>query len=98
MAVSSKKSCVMEFCTSRTKTFPTEIEVNDSLLEVRDNKMINEADVIVTSNLKWDANTEHIRKNAFNKIWTLRRLKSLRLNNFTILDNYFKEVRVHLEL
>ena len=31
-------------------------------------------------------------------MWTLRRLKALGLDNFTVLDYYFKEVRVHLEL
>ena len=54
--------------------------------------------VIVTSNLKWYSNTEHICKKTFKSMWTLRRLNSLGLNNFTILDYYFKEVRVHLKL
>ena len=32
------------------------------------------------------------------KMWTRRRLKALGLDNFTVLDYSFKEVRVHLEL
>ena len=31
-------------------------------------------------------------------MWVLRRMKTLKLDSFTILDYYFKEVRVHLEL
>ena len=31
-------------------------------------------------------------------MWVLRRMKALRLDAFTILDYYYKEVRVHLEL
>ena len=31
-------------------------------------------------------------------MWVLRRMKSLQMDPFTILDYYMKEVRVHLEL
>ena len=54
--------------------------------------------VIVTPNLKWDANTEFMIKKAYSKMWAIRRMKALGLDNFTLMDFYFKEVRVHLEL
>ena len=31
-------------------------------------------------------------------MWVLRRMKSLQMDTFTIIDYYMKEVRVHLEL
>ena len=54
--------------------------------------------MIITPNLKWDVNTETICKKAYSKLWAMRRMKSLGLDEFTLLDFYFKEVRVHLEL
>ena len=81
---------------SRTKDFPTDIEVDDNLLGVKDSLRI--LGVILTPNLKWVENTEFICKKAYSKIWAMRRMKSLGLDPFTILDYYMKEVRVHLEL
>ena len=37
-------------------------------------------------------------KKAYTNIWILRRMKALKMDPFTILDYYFKEIRVHLEL
>ena len=54
--------------------------------------------VIVTSDLRWESNTEFICKKAFKNMWMLRRMKTLKMNPFTILDYYMKEVRCHLEL
>ena len=54
--------------------------------------------VILTSDLRWEENTKYICKKAFKSMWTLRRMKSLGMDNFTIMDVYFKEVRCHLEL
>jgi hypothetical protein len=54
--------------------------------------------IILTSDLRWEANTEHICKKAFKNMWALRRMKTLNMDSFTTLDYYFKEVRVHVEL
>ena len=54
--------------------------------------------VIVSSDLRWEPNTDHIYKKAYKNMWVLRRMKSLQMDTFTIMDYYMKEVRVHLEL
>ena len=96
MRINSKKSKVMKFSVSRVKDFPAEVVIDGNILEVKDKLKI--LGVIVTPNLKWDANTEFICKKAYSKMWAIRRMKALGLDNFTLLDFYLKEVRVHLEL
>ena len=54
--------------------------------------------VILQPNLKWHSNTEYICKKAFKNMWTIRRMKKLGLDTFTLVDYYMKEVRVHVEL
>ena len=36
--------------------------------------------IILTSDLKWAANTEYVCKKAYKKMWTLRRMKKLDVN------------------
>ena len=96
MVINSDKSVVMKFSKSRTKSFPSEIKVDNEYLEVKQKMRI--LGIILTSDLRWEANTEHICKKAFKNMWVLRRMKALKLDAFTILDYYYKEVRVHLEL
>ena len=96
MKINYKKSKVMTFSFSRTKDFPAKVLVDGNMLEVKDELKI--LGVIITPNLKWDVNTETICKKAYSKLWAMRRIKSLGLDEFTLLDFYFKEVRVHLEL
>ena len=96
MVINTKKTCVMKFCKSRTVVFPTEIRVDDDFLELK--KELKILGVIIQPNLKWGSNTDYICKKAYKNLWTLRRMKTLGLDSFTMLDYYMKEVRVHLEL
>ena len=96
MRVNVKKSSVMKICKSRTVAFPTEITMNGNFLEVK--KGLKILGVMLQPNLKWSSNTEFIVKKAYKNMWTLRRMKALGVDKFTILDYYMKEVRVHLEL
>ena len=96
MKVNSKKSCVMKICKSRSKTFPLEIKIGEDFLEVKQEMKI--LGVILQPNLKWAANTAYICKKAYQNMWVIRRMKTLGLDSFTLVDYYLKEVRVHLEL
>ena len=96
MVINCEKSKVMRFSMSRTKDFPIEVIVNGAMLEVKNQLKI--LGVILTPNLKWNENTDNICKKAYSKLWAMRRMKSLGLDTFSLLDFYFKEVRVHLEL
>ena len=96
MKVNSGKSAVMKICKSRSKAFPTEIKMEDTFLEVK--KEMKILGVILTPNLKWYSNTEHICKKAYKNMWVLRRMTKLGLDSFTLVDYFMKEIRVHLEL
>ena len=96
MKTNCKKSAVMKFSKSRTKDFPAEIKLGDGFLEVKSELKI--LGVILTSDLRWESNTEYICKKAYKNMWVLRRLKNMKMDKSTILEYYQKEVRVHLEL
>ena len=96
MIINTKKSSVMKFTKSRTKDFPVEMKLDHSFLEVK--SKVKVLGVILTSDLRWNSNTEFMCKKAFKNIWILRRIKALKMDPFTILDYYFKEIRVHVEL
>ena len=98
MKIKEKKTTVMKFNFSRTNDFPPELLVNgfENLVQV-----VNEAKllgIILTSDLRWEANTEYICRKAYKKMWTLRRMKALHLDPLLIVDVYIKEVRSVLEL
>ena len=52
---------------------------------------------MITSDLKWDANTEHITKKAYSRLWMLRRLKNLGLKTESLLQIFITQVRSLLE-
>ena len=54
--------------------------------------------VILSSNLKWQENTDFICKKGMSRLWLLRRLKMKNLEWDLILDYYTKEIRPVLEL
>ena len=85
----------MKFSKSRSKDFPVEIKLDDSILNERNKVTI--LGVVISSDLRWDANTEHICKKANKNMWIMRRMKALGMDPFIILDYYYKEIRVHLE-
>ena len=58
MKLNSKKCCVMKFCKSRTKVYPTEIKVGEDFLEVK--KEIKILGVILQPNLNWSSNSAYI--------------------------------------
>ena len=79
----------MKFTKSRTKDFPVEIKLDDTFLEVKRKMKI--LGVIVTSDLRWDSNTEYICKKAYKNMWVVRRMKALGMDTFTLLNYYFKK-------
>ena len=88
----------MKFNVARSHDFPPELVIDgfhNNLEVITETKLLG---VIVTSNLKWSANTEYICKRAYKKMWTLRRMKVLDLDPWIICDVYVKEIRSLLEL
>ena len=68
MEINVKKTKVMTFNQSRRKIdfMPNIILGNDILNVVDEMKLVG---VVVSSNLKWKANTEYITKRGFSKLW-----------------------------
>ena len=54
--------------------------------------------IIITSDLKWEANTSYICNKALKKMWVLRRLKKLDVHLSFLIDVYKKKVRSLLEI
>ena len=54
--------------------------------------------LVITSDLKFDKNTDFIVKKAFKKLWMLKRLKNLGATSDQLVDVYIKQVRSILEL
>ena len=54
--------------------------------------------LVISSDMKWTANTDFIVKRGFKKLWMLRRLKGLGADENELLDIYMKQIRCLLEL
>ena len=53
--------------------------------------------VKISSDMKWNNNTNYITKKAFQRLWMLRRLKQMGASDQELLDVYCKQVRSVLE-
>ena len=96
MKINQKKTRIIAFNKSRKYDFPPELSFSDGefLEVVTDIKLVG---VIVDKNLSWQKNTDYICQKATQKLWTIRRLKKLKLNYTTLLDVYCKDIRSILE-
>ena len=96
MKINPKKTKIVSFNKSRKYDFPPEMKLSDGqILEVvNDVKLVG---VIVDHSLSWQKNTDFICQKATQKLWIIRRLKKYRLDTFTLLDVYTKEIRSILE-
>ena len=54
--------------------------------------------IILSSDLKWERNTQFICAKAMSRLWLLRRMKRRNLDPLLICDYYTKEIRPVLEL
>ena len=95
MRLNTGKTKTMLFNTAKNWDFLPEIHVDGINLEVvEEYKLLG---VMITSDLKWDTNTEHITKKAFSRLWMIRRLKNLGLNTESLLQIFRTQVRSLLE-
>ena len=54
--------------------------------------------IVVSSDMKWAANTEYIVQKGYNRLWILRRLKAMGAGQEDLKDVFLKQVRSVLEL
>ena len=98
MKIKESKSHVMKFNFSKNLDFTPKIQVNgfkNNLEVIKETKLLG---IMISSDLKWDCNTEYICKKAYKRMWSLRRMKILDIEPLVILDVYLKEIRSVLEL
>ena len=98
MKIKERKTNLMKFNFSLKYDFPPELHLNgfkDDIEVVKEAKLLG---IILTDDLKWVANTNYICVKAYKKIWILRRLKVLKVDQDILLDVYCKEIRSVLEV
>ena len=96
MVINKKKTDILKFSFSRKYDFPPEVYFNDGTMV----KCISETTllgVIVSDDLKWSKNTSFLCTKARQKLWILRRMQLLDLNEMQLFDAYKKEIRSVLE-
>ena len=95
MKINQNKSKVMLFNTSYKNDFTPELEINGVVLEVVEQIIF--FGFMITSDLKWRANTEFITKKAYKILWLIKRLKQMGASLASLLDIYMKHVRSVVE-
>ena len=98
LRIKERKTEVMKFNFSNNFDFPPEIRIpgfKDIVQVTSETKLLG---VMMTEDLKWEANTLYICAKAFKKMWILRRMKILNVEPYILLDVYTKEIRSVLEL
>ena len=95
MIINYGKTKLMVFNPCKTVDFCPELEFgNEQLQMVEEMRLLG---VTVRSDLKWISNTEDIVKRALNKLWIVRRLKSLGASTKELVDIYNKHCRSIVE-
>ena len=95
MRLNKDKTKVMLFNTAKQSDFMPEIVVgNENLEVVEEFKLLG---VMITSNLKWETNTEYITKKAYKRLWMIRRLKNLGMNTKSLVKIFTTQIRSVLE-
>ena len=97
MRINPKKSNTILFNKSRKWDFPPELSFSDkiNLQYVSHLKLVG---VVVSEDLHWERNMQYICEKSMQRMWTLRRMKLLKLDEDIILDTYMKEIRSILEV
>ena len=97
MKINKKKTKIISFTKSRKWDFPPEVNFSDgTLIEyIPETKLVG---LILSEDLRWYKNTSYICQKARQKLWMLRRMVKMELDDATMFDVYTKEVRSILEL
>ena len=91
MKINQQKTKAILFNQARNYDFQPKIMVDGVELEVV--QQIRVLGVTLTNELSWTANTNNMCKNAFSRLWMLRRLKKLGAGEQILVDVYQKQIR-----
>ena len=96
LVINDKKSFVMVCNPSKKYDFPPEFKVgNSKILEIKSSLKI--LGIIIQDDLRWGKQVDQMAKKASKKIWMLRRMKKMGLDERSICNFWKAEGRVHLE-
>ena len=96
MMINYKKTKAMVFNPCTSVDFMPDLRMEEHELEVVDEVRL--LGIIISSDLKWSANTENMIKRAYKKLWIIRRLKGLGASEIDLVELYTKMIRSILEL
>ena len=97
LVINSKKCFVMLFTRSKIHAFPPEFSIGRvNILETKDYHKI--LGVTVQNYLRWTKQVDNMVKKATQTTWVLRRMKTLGVDQDTLVAFWKAEGRVHLEL
>jgi hypothetical protein len=95
MKINKKKTKSMLFNSAKTKDFTPKLKIDNDIIElVEEMKLLG---VKITSDMKWNKNTEYITQKAYSRLWMIRRLKQIGAKQEELLDVYVKQIRSVLE-
>ena len=96
MVINQKKTLIMKFNFRKSYDFPPIFNIGDGppLDTVSEAKILG---VVIQHNLKFHSHVKYMLGRAYRKIWTLRRMKLLKLDLEILTDFYRKEIRSILE-
>ena len=97
MIINKQKTKVISFKKSKKLDFPPEMMFSDGT-HIECVPSVRLVGVILSQDLKWSENTRYICAKARRKLWILRRMQALDLNEFQLFDVYMKEIRSILEM
>ena len=96
MKLNLKKSKFMLFNQCRNFDFMPSMQIDGCDIQLVESMRI--LGVVISTDMKFNRNTEYIIKRAFKKVWMIKRLYNLGATKSQMLDVYIKQVRSILEL
>ena len=97
MKLNCEKTKVMLFNAAKHNDFMPEIKVKDENQNIEVVEEFKLLGIMITSDLKWDANTNSITKKAYQRLWMVRRLMNLGLKRRNLVKVYTTQIRSLLE-
>ena len=96
MTINERKTQIMCFNFRKSLEFPPIFRIGNGIqLDIVDHAKL--LGVVISSDLKWSRHVDYMCRRASSKIWILRRMRILGLDQELLLDFYCKEVRSILE-
>jgi hypothetical protein len=94
--VNKNKCFIMKFSRAKTHDFPPEFTVGGSEI-LQEKQILKILGIQIQADLRWDAQVTQMIGRATRTIWALRRMRTLGVDQPTLVQFWRSEGRVHLE-